>query len=460
MDNEYRNNSQEAEECVIASMLINPACIIDVMELLQESDFFFCQTRTIFAAIAELDNERQSIDPMLVIQKLTAMGALSDAGGMGYLAEIASNVSTSSNVAAYAKNVKDKSRERALIAIAQAMIGEVVNGTDGTDAKINNALSLPMTLEHGEKGEKCTDDFLREASEDLEIRHAANGRITGLKTHYPALDKRFHGLQPGQLMILAGRPGSGKTSLALNLALNAIFDPKPGVVLFFSLEMTGKELTEKMVCAVGGIDYGLYKMGLPIGNEASRAEFPKVEPAFRKIKEARSLIIDDRSGITFQQLRSKAIRVKRKNYAIKAMYVDYLTLIRTPGRENRVLEVGALSRGMKGLAKELECPIICLAQLSRKVEERADKRPIMHDLRDSGEIEQDADIITMIYRDDVYNEESERKGIAEIITVKNRSGEAGTDYLSADLRHSRFTELPEDYTPPQKGNGGGKARAF
>lgn len=453
MDNQYRNNSQEAEECVIGSMLINPACVVDVLEVLQESDFFFHPTRTIFRAIVEIDAARQPIDPMLVIQKLTAMGLLHEAGGMGYLGEIASNVSTSANVVAYAKNVKDKSRERALIAIAHAMIGEIVTSTEPTDAKINNALSLPMTLEHGEKGEKGTDDFLREASEDLEIRHAANGKITGLRTHYAALDKRFHGLQPGQLMILAGRPGSGKTSLALNLALNAIFDTKPGVVLFFSLEMTGKELMEKMVCAVGGIDYGLFKMGLPLGIEDSRAEYPKIEPSFRKIKEARSLIIDDRSGLSFQQLRSKAIRVKRKNLAIKAMFVDYLTLIRTPGRENRVLEVGALSRGMKGLAKELECPIICLAQLSRKVEERSDKRPIMHDLRDSGEIEQDADIITMIYRDEVYNEESDRRGIAEIITVKNRAGEAGTDYLSADLKRSRFMELPDDYTPPQRTKG-------
>lgn len=456
MDN-YQNHSQEAEECVIACVLDNPIVLVNVLENLDESDFFLTATRTIFSAIKALDSERQPIEPMLVIQKLSSMGLLADAGGLGYLAQIASSVATSGNVMAYAKIVKDKSKERAMIQIAREMINEIMTSTEDTDTKLNNAQSMQLSASHVDAKEKDTDQFLKESAADLQIRHEADGKITGLETKYAALDKRFYGLQPGQLMILAGRPSSGKTTLALNIALNAMFDNSPGAVVFFSLEMTGRELMDKMVCCTGNIDHTLYRAGLPKCNPLSAVEFPKITPAFQRIKEAGNLVTDDRSGITFQQIRSKAIRMKRKHGSVKVIFVDYLTLIRTPGKDNRVLEVGALSRGLKGLAKELECPVICLAQLSRKVEERADKRPIMHDLRDSGEIEQDADIVTMIYRDEYYTPDSERKGIAEIITVKNRAGITGVDYLGTDLGRSKFRDLPEDYQPPENRN---KGKAF
>jgi len=449
-DYNYQPYNQNAEQCVLGALLTKKDAIAEINTIITEDDFYFYQNKTIYRACCVLDDKRQPVDVSLVIQQLTVMEQLEAIGGIGYLAELAHLVSVPKNILHYAKNMRDKSRERQLIQIAQAMQTEITNSDDDTDTKINNALSMPMAIENKEQIEKDSTQFLKEAVKDLEYRHEMDGKITGFVTKYRDLDNRFQGLQSGQLFILAARPAMGKTTLALNLAINSTFDGRHGATIFFSLEMTGKELMDKMICSVGGVDYGLYKQGFPKSNNECADQWPKVSAAVVKIKSANGLIVDDRSTITLQQIRAKAIRTKRQHGTVKAIFVDYLTLIRTPGKENRVIEVGALSRGLKSLAKEIECPVIALAQLSRKVEERSDKKPMMSDLRDSGEIEQDADIISFIYRDEVHNQDSQEKGIAQIITVKNRAGETGIDFLKANLKQSRFENLEYMYAPQQE----------
>jgi len=447
---DYQPYNENAEQCVLGALLTNPQLITDINSIISEDDFYFRANKVIYRAICDIDAKRMPIDVSLVIQQLTNTEQLEAVGGLGYLADLAHTVSVPKNILHYAKNMRDKARERQVLQIAESMKAEIVNSDDDTDTKINNALAMPLSIEHNETTEKETVHFLKEAIENLEYRHEMDGKITGFVTKFRDLDNRFQGLQPGQLMILAARPAMGKTTAALNIALASVFSSKHGATIFFSLEMTGKELMDKMICSLGGVDYGLYKKGLPKNNPMCDSEWPKIMDAAAKLKATNGLIIDDRSTITLQQIRAKAIRIKRKFGTVKTIFVDYLTLIRTPGKDNRVLEVGALSRGLKSLAKEIECPIICLAQLSRKVEERGEKRPMMSDLRDSGEIEQDADIISFIYRDDVYNENSTRKGIAEIITVKNRAGETGTDFLQSELSRSRFRNLDIGYIPTEE----------
>jgi len=445
----YQPFNENAEQCVIGALLTNKDAITEVSAIITEDDFFFYPNKAIYRAICAIDEKRQPVEVSLVIQQLTITEQLEAIGGLSYLAKLAHDVSAPKNILHYAKNMKDKSREREIIQIAQAMKNEIITSEDDTDTKINNALAMPLMVETSAAVEKDSVQFLKEAIDNLKYRHEMDGKITGFVTKYTEIDKRFQGLQPGQLMIIAARPAMGKTTWALNLAINALFDGRPGATVFFSMEMTGKELMDKMICSVGGVDYGLFKQGFPKGNPDCDDQWPKVMDASTKLRSANGLVVDDRSTITLQQIRAKAIRIKRKHGSVKAIFVDYLTLIRTPGKDNRVLEVGALSRGLKSLAKEIECPVICLAQLSRKVEERADKKPMMSDLRDSGEIEQDADIISFIYRDDVYNPNSAEPGIAQIITVKNRAGETGIDYLQADLRRSKFKNLDLGYRPPE-----------
>lgn len=438
---DYKPYSEEAEQCVLGALLINPSRFIDVAEIISEDDFFMFKNKVIFRAMSVIDAKRQEIDVSLVIQHLSANSLLEEAGGMSYLAQLAHEVAGHKNVIAYARNMKEKSNERKIIYLCNAMISEITEGEDESEVRINNALSMPIAIENKDQKEPEFKEILKEEIKSLEERYHRKGKLTGLLTKYTELDNRFKGLQAGQLVILAGRPASGKTTMALNLALNMIFNGDHGSTLFFSLEMTAQELSGKMICALGKINYGNYKTGLIKDDEWSL-----VTTATQKLIGA-DLVIDDRAGITLQQIRAKALKQKRKTGKLKAIFVDYLTLIRTPGRNNRTEEVGALSRGLKSLSKELQCPVISLAQLSRKVEEAKDNRPMMNHLRDSGEIEQDADIIMMIYRDEVYNPDSQHKGIAEIITVKNRAGEIGRDYLHADLVHSKFSNL--DFIPKE-----------
>lgn len=449
----YQPYHQEAEECVIGALLTNPSAMHELMAMVSAEDFFFPANRIIFDAAKRLDDNRMPIDASLVINQLSATNKLELAGGLSYLASLAHNVAVPKNILHYAKYIKDKRRERDVLAIANAMQREITAGDGDTDTRINNALSLSVTADTSAAVEKGKKDFLKESKADFMRRHENNGEITGLKSGFTYLDERYQGFQPGQLIIMAGRPASGKTTLALNFATYAALN-NDGATLFFSLEMSGKELVDKLLCSVGRINYGLFRRGFPKAIAECELEWSKLNPAFEQVINRVDMIIDDRSNLTIQQIRSKSIREKRKAGKIKAVFIDYLTLIRTPGKDNRVLEVGAISRALKNLAKELECPVIALAQLSRKVEERSDKRPLMSDLRDSGEIEQDADIVMFIYRDEVYNENSPDFGTAEIITAKNRAGETGIDRISADLKHSRFCNLATDWRPsaPQQEN--------
>jgi len=433
--NDYKQYSEEAEQCVIGALLTSPERFIDVIEVISEEDFFMYAHKTIFRAMAFLDSKRQPIDISTIIQTLSNNNTLDDVGGLGYLAQLANDVATPRNIMAYVNLVKEKTNERNVIVVAQAMIKEIAEGESDSSERVNNALAMPMAIDTSDNTELSTNEILKQAVHDLEFRCNNKGKITGLRTNYKVLDDRFQGLNGGQMMILAARPAMGKTSMALNLAANMAFDGNHGTTMFFSLEMTSHELMGKFICATGKIDYKNYRSGM-----VSDEDFPKISYAVTKIK-ATDIVIDDRAGLTLQQIRAKCIRQKRKTGKIKVIFVDYLTLIRTPNKNSRNDEIGLIAQGLKEMAKELDCPVICLAQLSRKCEERSDKRPMMADIRDSGCIEQAADIITFIYRDEVYDENSAHVGIAELITAKNRAGEIGKDFLQADLRHSRFNNL-------------------
>jgi replicative DNA helicase len=437
--NSYRDYSEESEQCVIGSLLVNPERFVDVIEQISDEDFYLYSHKVIFRAMSVLDQKKQPIDINTVIQTLSNSSLLQDAGGIGYLAQLANDIAPTRNVMAYVSILKEKTMERKVINLAREMIKEIAEGEAESSERVNNALAMPLALEKNENTTLSTKQILKQTIYELEERYNRKGEITGLRTNYAVLDGRINGLNPGMLWIIGARPSMGKSSLALNLAANFAFNGTNGSTMFFSLEMTASELMGKMVCATGGIDYGNYRKGL-----LNDDEWGKVNYAVGKIM-AVDLVIDDRAGITLQQIRARSIRQKRKTGAIKAIFVDYLTLIRTPNKNSRNDEIGLIAQGLKELAKELECPVIALAQLSRKCEERQDKRPMMSDIRDSGCIEQAADIISFIYRDELYNENTDHKGIAEIITAKNRAGETGKDFLQADLRHSRFKEL--DYIP-------------
>lgn len=440
----YQPISTEAEQVILAALLTGNRFTSELMESITEDDFHDRAHKLLYRAVTAVWGRAATID---AVQVINALGAnLEASGGLGYLADLAGSMRSGVNPMSCVKVLKEKRLERQVIDIAERMKAEILAGEDDSLTRINNAMSIPLRFNIEDTAEKDVSAMLMEAQDDLEARHLSGGKITGLETGFSDLDKRLQGLQAGQLIILAARPAMGKTTLALNLfEHSALHGDRSLASIFFSLEMPGKELCEKMICSVGDINHGLLKQGLPRGNPNADSEWPKVIPAFEKIKAASNLVIDERSALSVQQIRAKCLKVKKRFGGLKSVFIDYLTYIKTTGRENRVIEVGAVSRALKALAKELECPVICLAQLSRKCEERGDKRPLLSDLRDSGEIEQDADCIMFIYRDDYYNEQSDAKGLAEIIIAKNRSGETGKVHLVADLTHSRFRNMAYDY---------------
>src|SRR5574343_278677 len=440
----YQPFSIEAEQVVLAALLTGNRYSVELMESITEEDLYSHAHKLIFRAAARVWSRAATID---VVSVINALGSdLEGSGGLGYIAELASHISHTVNPTSCIAKIKDKKAERDVLDIADRMRREIMRDGDDSLTRINNALALPMQYDTTDVTDKEVGAMLLEAMNDLQFRHTNGGKITGVETGFADLDDKLQGMQPGQLLIIAARPAMGKTTLALNLFEHSELKSEyEKATIFFSLEMPGKEVCEKMISSIGGIDHGLLKKGLPMSFSGSQEAWPKITPAFQRLKLTRTMVIDERSALNVQQIRAKCIKVKKKHGGAKAVFIDYLTYIKTPGRDNRVLEVGAVSRSLKAMAKELECPIICLAQLSRKCEERADKRPLLSDLRDSGEIEQDADCIMFIYRDEYYNPDSLDKGIAEVSIAKNRSGETGTIRLYSDLSHSRFRSLDRSY---------------
>ena len=431
-------HSIEAEQSVIGSMLIDPESWDKVAELVTESDFYNRSHQIIFTAILKLLGDSVPVDIITVSEELEKHNQLDDAGGLAYLGELAKNTPSSANVTAYAKIISERAITRELIGVAHE-IAEVGYNPEGRESADILDLAESRVFEIAEKrtgeneGPRGVDAVLGKTIDRLEALVKTNKEVTGVSTGYTDLDKKTSGLQPSDLIIVAARPSMGKTTFAMNLVENAmLLEEKP--VLVFSLEMPSEQIMMRMLASLSRVDQTKIRTA-----QLDDEDWARISNTMAILKDKDNLFVDDSSGLTPMDVRSRARKLARERGGISLIMVDYLQLMRVPAlSDNRTLEIAEISRSLKALAKELEVPVVALSQLNRTLEQRADKRPVNSDLRESGSIEQDADLIMFIYRDEVYHENSEDKGVAEIIIGKQRNGPIGTSRLTFQGQFSRF----------------------
>jgi len=439
--------SIEAERSVIGGLLLSADGWDAIAELVTASDFYRPEHRAIFRQIAMLVDRSEPVDVVTVADRLLATGELDAAGGHTYLTELAEQTPTAANIRAYATAVHERAVLRKLITAAQDIANTGFNPDGrGSEELLDEAERRIMQIsEEGLKtgGPRGMEPLLSGALERIEELFNSGGDITGLTTGFIDLDKMTSGMQPADLVIVAGRPSMGKTSFAMNLVENAVGGTdKP--ILVFSLEMPAEQLVIRMLSSLGRIDQGRVRNG-----KLEQDDWPKLSKAMNTLKEAR-IFIDDTPSLTPTELRSRARRVAREQGELGMIMVDYLQLMRVAGStDGRTAEISEISRSLKAIAKEFRCPMVALSQLKRSLEQRPNKRPVNSDLRESGAIEQDADVIMFIYRDEVYHEDSLDKGTAEIIIGKQRNGPIGTCRLAFQGEYTRFENLAsgryEDY---------------
>jgi replicative DNA helicase len=437
--------SIEAEQSVLGALLLSSDGWDSVSEEVAAEDFYRPDHRMIFRQIARLAEAAEPVDVITVADKLTANGELEGAGGLAYLAELAGNTPSASNIRAYAQVVRERASLRNLIEAAQEIADSGFSPEGRTSAElIDQAEALIMQI--SEQGAKAgapqeVNPLLQSALARIEELFNSDGDITGLTTGFKDLDGMTSGLQPSDLVIVAGRPSMGKTSFAMNLVENAVLHqmqqegPKKPV-LVYSMEMPAESLMIRMLSSVGRIDQTRIRNG-----KLEQEDWPKLTTAVNKLKDV-PLYIDDSSALTPTEVRSRARKVARENGGLGMIMIDYLQLMQVTGSgEGRTAEISEISRSLKAIAKEFDCPVVALSQLNRSLEQRPNKRPVNSDLRESGAIEQDADVIMFIYRDEVYNEDSPDKGVAEIIIGKQRNGPIGTCRLAFVGQFTRFENL-------------------
>lgn len=424
--------STEAEQGLIGSLFFNNDLIPDATESITVDHFFNDQNKKIFKAIQFASESGVACDAMTIVDVMKSAG---DEPDMAYIAEIIHNTPSARNFKSYLKILTNKQRERAVLYAAHAMEVEICSDEVDSEKKINNALSHITNLDYTASEARTFDSVMINVLNDIEARCSSKGAV-GVSTGFCDIDERIGGMNKSDLIILAARPSMGKTTLAMNIAQHTL-DLDEGCTLVFSMEMSAEQLMTRMLSSRGKIFLNRLTKG-----EMEQADFGKLAAATTWVKD-NPVVIDDRPSLTPQQVRARALREKRKHGKINLIVVDYLQLMTTNKSENRTNEVSEISRSLKAIAKEMDCPVIALSQLNRSLENRGanDRRPRMSDLRDSGAIEQDADIIWFLYRDEVYNPNTERMGIAELITAKFRNGEIGTDYLASELYYSRFNDF-------------------
>lgn len=441
----------EAEQAVLGAIFRNPDAIVEANEFVVPDDFYRHNHQLIYQAMVDLNDLGEQIDALTVANELEEKRALEDVGGRKYLSDLAISVPSSANIAFYAKIVEEKSTLRRLIQVAQSIQKEGFEQARSTEDILEAAEQniMKVSEKRNRDGLIHISDVLNENIDKIDQLYQNDEQITGLSTGYGALDQMTAGLHPDELMILAARPGVGKTAFALNIAQN-IGTKTDETVAIFSLEMSAQQLVNRMLCSEGSILAGNLRTG-----QLTEDEWRSLIVATGSLSQA-NIYIDDTPGIRVSEIRARARRLKQETGKLGLIVIDYLQLIEGTGRENRQQEVSEISRQLKKISKELEVPVLALSQLSRSVESRQDKRPILSDLRESGSIEQDADIVSFLYREDYYRDEDgdeveDDNNIIEVIIEKNRSGARGTVNLLFIKEYNKFSSLsyiPESQAPP------------
>ncbi|MGN7457164.1 replicative DNA helicase [Paenibacillus pasadenensis] len=433
----------EAEQAVLGAVLLQAEALITAMEKVRPEDFYLSSHQLIFEAMIELGENNQPIDLVTLTAYLSDRSQLEEVGGVSYLAKLASVVPTAANVEHYAQIVEEKSMLRRLIRTATTIVSDGYGATDDIGLMLSEAEQRIMEIANrrSSSGFVSIRDVLMEVFERVEFLYTNKGGSTGIPSGFVDLDKMTSGFQRSDLIIVAARPSVGKTAFALNIAQNVGVRARETVAIF-SLEMSAAQLVQRMVCAESNVDAGRMRTGFLEGDD-----WEKLTMAIGALSEA-EIYIDDTPGITVSDIRAKCRRLKKERN-LGMILIDYLQLIQGRGKagENRQQEVSEISRTLKQIARELEVPVIALSQLSRGVEQRQDKRPMMSDLRESGSIEQDADIVAFLYRDDYYDKETEKKNIIEIIIAKQRNGPVGTVELAFLKNFNKFVSLDRTHEP-------------
>lgn len=433
--------SIEAEQSVLGGMMLNNEAWFDLVEVIGAKDFYRTQHQIIFEAMMSLSNNDEPLDAVTVAEQLRSQGLLEKAGDVGYLAELAESTPGASNVIAYAKIVRERSVMRQLIGVANK-IADAAFTPEGRDSDALVEMAEHSVFEISEQrgndgGPEKVAPLLTRAMEKVEYLYNTKGAITGIATGFSDLDDRTSGLQPSDLIIVAARPSMGKTAFSVNMVEHAVM--QGGAVLVFSMEMPSEQIVMRMLSSLGRIDQTRLRNG-----DLQPEDWTNFTSAVSLLRDKR-LFVDDTPALTPGDVRSRARRVAREAGGLDMIVVDYLQLMRTADKsESRAGEISEISRSLKALAKEMRCPVVALSQLNRALEARPNKRPMMSDLRESGAIEQDADVILFIYRDEVYNEDTEDKGIAEIIIGKQRNGPTGKVRLSFVGNLTKFDNLAPD----------------
>ena len=436
---------------------MNTDALADAMEYVEADDFYRRAHQILFQAMVNLNNDGEAIDVLTVQNYLTTNNQLDDVGGVAYIAELATSVPTAANAGYYAKIVEGKSMLRRLISTATNIITQANNGDDDVPSLLDSAERQIMDVSErrNRSGFREIKDVLNETLSDIDRLSQQSEDITGLPTGYREFDKMTAGLQPDNLIILAARPAVGKTAFALNIAQNVATSTDTSVAIF-SLEMSAESLVNRMLCAEGSINANHLRTG-----QLDEGEWQNLIVAMGALSNT-SIFIDDTPGIKMAEIRAKCRRLAKEKGNLGLVVIDYLQLIEGSNKESRQQEVSEISRQLKKLAKELSVPILALSQLSRGVEQRQDKRPVLSDIRESGSIEQDADIVAFLYRDDYY-ERGESKseedgddqdslnqdvGEVELIIEKNRAGARGTVKLLFIKSYNKFSNISYAQEPP------------
>ncbi len=437
-------HSIDAEQSVLGGLLLDNRAWEAVSEVLEDTDFYSHKHRNIYRAIKSLVDQEQPIDVVTVSEELDELGTLGEVGGIAYLGELADMTPSTANSGAYGVIVKERSQQRLLIEAAAdiSLSAYEPEGKNSLDILSDAEQKIAQIAEGNRKegGPVVVGPILKSTLDQLDELFNKPEGLSGITSGFTEIDNRTSGFQKADMVVVAGRPSMGKTTYAMNLVENALIATKRPCIVF-SMEMPSESIVMRMLSSIGKIDQTRIRSGKLIEDD-----WPRLSSAVNILKDL-PLYIDDTPALTPQDMRARCRKVYRENdNDLGLVMVDYMQLMQVTGvSEGRSQEISEISRSMKAIAKEFSCPIIALSQLNRSLEQRPNKRPVMSDLRESGAIEQDADIIAFIYRDEVYNEDTPDKGIAEIITGKHRNGPIGTDRLAFVGKYTRFENLAAGY---------------